>query len=132
MFDTLREWWLGEASGPTLLFTVRIISTVFAVTACLVWAWLARARVSEASWTERDVRAFRILAGLVAFGSLYFALYFLTAGILESQRTSSPHRLLVANGANACLFIPLTLFGVFLKYRYTYKRVWKVTQQVQA
>lgn len=128
MLDVLRDWWLSEASGPGLLVTVRIISTVFSITSALAWVRLARARVSEASWQEWDVRTFRLAAWGVALGSLFVALYFLTAGVLESERTSSPHRLLVANFANACVFVPLTLFAVFLKARYTSKRVWKVTR----
>lgn len=131
MFEVLRDWWITPASDPLLLLVVRIASTVFALLCAWAWRRLAHVPILEATWEARDVRTFHRVARVLMWWALLMACYTLMGGILEAERTSSPHRLLVANVALASLLLPTTLLGIFLQFVYTRKTAVKVKQARQ-
>lgn len=131
MMDLLRNWWLESAGDPALLFMVRILSCVLALMASGVWLMLGlKTPISESTWARRDIRAFRVVVTCVGLALLVAAAYYFTAGMIEQARTSSPHRLIVANVANATLFLSLSLLGAFLRLAFTRKRAIKAARAV--
>lgn len=132
LFYGLRLWWVGEESGPTLLLGVRMFSAVAFLGAGISWRCLSAAPIFERTWSKREARTFRLLAAGVCFGAFACAAYFVLAGVLEAERTSSPHRLIVGNAAFACLSLPLVLLGYFLRLAFARKAVDVARQAVEA
>lgn len=128
MYETLRDWWVNAATGPTLLVCIRMVTTVLALTCAAAWWKLLHTPILEATWEHRDVRMFRIVARVLVCGALLVACYTFSAGVFEIERTSSPNRLLIANSVQAVLLVPLTFMGIFLQFVYTRKVATKVKQ----
>lgn len=126
-----RYWWLAEESGPSLLLAVRVVSAVAFIGAGVSWRGLAHVPVFERTWSKSEARRFRFLVAGVSFGAFAVAAYFVTAGILEAERTSSPHRLIVGNAAFAMLSTPLAWFGYFLRLTFSRKAVSVARQAVE-
>lgn len=130
-YAVARELWLIEVGEPGLLFGFRIGSFIAAIMAAATWRGLACAPIIERTWTGRELKVFRVLAHMVAVGVAAMACYFFLAGLFETQRVSSPVRLIFANVGQAFAYAALGLTGYFLRFLMTRKAVMVATQTAE-
>ncbi|WP_414656764.1 hypothetical protein ACINK0_11380 [Deinococcus sp. VB343] len=121
LFAAAQSWWLTEESGPGLLFGIRMFTATLSLFASWAWLMLARTPIVESTWEECHRQRFRLVCYAVAVGLLLSCGYFLAGGVFESERTSSPHRLLVGNLAWSATFLPSILFAVYVRFMFTRK-----------
>ena len=115
---------MDAASGPSLLFGARMITSslaTLAAIAALLNAW--KPNEIESTWDKEDCKRFAVIGWMRAVALIAVALYYLCAGVFEVDRTSSPHRLLVGNIAMSSLFLGLWIDSVAWRFHYRRKRV---------
>lgn len=120
--EALREWWYAAESGPDLLFWIRLGVGALLLFAVLMAAWaVAQPPEREGTWDAAQYRRARFMNLWRVLGLLLLLTYVLTAGVLESERTSSPHRLIFANIAQAFVGCWQLFDMIFWRWHYTRK-----------
>lgn len=120
--EPLREWWNAAESGPELLFWVRLGVSAILLPALGMALWAVAQPVErEGTWDAAQYRRARFMNGWRVLGLLLLLTYLFTAGMLEVERTSSPHRLIFANIGQAVLGGWQLFDMIFWRWHYTRK-----------
>lgn len=123
LFTAAQELWLGSSAGPQLLASARMVTgALSALAAAAAFQNAVRDLELEATWTRSDRTRFRIINWIKVLGLILSALYFFCAGVFELERTSSPHRLVVANVAFSTVFLGSFLDSLYWRNHYRRKR----------
>lgn len=120
--EALREWWYAAESGPQMLFWVRLGVASIILLALFMACWaVVKPAEREGSWDAAQYRRARFMNGWRVLGLLLLLAYLFMAGVLEVERTSSPHRLIFANIGQAIMGGWQLFDMIFWRWHYTRK-----------
>lgn len=122
-YYAVQAWWLSEAMSSQPLFMMRAVAGTTSFIATLVSIYnLRHPNELEHTWNKDIFKRFAVISTIKALGFMGICLYYLCAAILEVDRVTSPHRLLVLGTAVSLVVMGYLMDALFWRVHYLRKR----------